>query len=80
MVRAVLNSAGVDVETRETVLLPRASTHDLAWRPVGAETFRAVRDPRYKYIRNYRTEQGYYLPLAYRERIPTMQELLRFRD
>jgi N-sulfoglucosamine sulfohydrolase len=44
------------------------------------DVIRAVRDKRFKYIRNYRPEQGYYLPLAYREQIPTMQELLRLRD
>jgi len=44
------------------------------------DAIRAVRDGRFKYIRNYRPEQGYYLPLAYRERIPTMQELLKLRD
>lgn len=44
------------------------------------DAIRAVRDSRFKYIRNYRPEQGYYLPVAYRERIPTMQELLRLRD
>lgn len=44
------------------------------------DVIRAVRDEQFKYIRNYRPEQGYYLPLAYRERIPTMQELLRLRD
>lgn len=41
---------------------------------------RAVRDHQFKYIRNYRAEQGYYLPVSYREQIPTMQELLRLRD
>nr|WP_319509511.1 sulfatase [uncultured Draconibacterium sp.] len=41
------------------------------------DAIRAVRDDRFKYIRNYRPEQGYYLPIEYRERIPTMQELLR---
>ena len=41
------------------------------------DVIRAVRDKRYKYIRNYRPEQGYYLPVEYRERIPAMQELLR---
>ncbi|MDB4292591.1 sulfatase [Maribacter sp.] len=41
------------------------------------DVIRAVRDKRFKYIRNYRPEQGYYLPVEYRERIPTMQELLR---
>ena len=43
------------------------------------DVIRAVRDKRYKYIRNYRPEQGYYLSVEYRERIPTMQELLRLR-
>ena len=44
------------------------------------DVIRAVRDKRYKYIRNYRPEQGYYLPVDYREQIPAMQELLRLRD
>ncbi len=44
------------------------------------DVIRAVRDKQFKYIRNYRPEQGYYLPITYRERIPTMQELLRLRD
>lgn len=44
------------------------------------DVIRAVRDQRFKYIRNYRPDQGYYLPVEYRERIPTMQELLRLRD
>ena len=44
------------------------------------DAIRAVRDERFKYIRNYRPEQGYYLPIAFRERIGTMQELLRLRD
>ncbi|NJX14554.1 sulfatase family protein [Tamlana crocina] len=43
------------------------------------DAIRAVRDSRFKYIRNYRPEQGYYLPVAYREKIPTMQELLRLK-
>ena len=44
------------------------------------DVIRAVRDRRFKYIRNYRTEQGYYLPVTYRERIPTMKELIKLRD
>jgi len=44
------------------------------------DAIRAVRDNQYKYIRNYRPEQGYYLPIVYRERIPSMQELLKLRD
>lgn len=44
------------------------------------DAIRAVRDKQFKYIRNYRPEQGYYLPVTYREQIPTMRELLRMRD
>lgn len=44
------------------------------------DAIRAVRNNRFKYIRNYRPEQGYYLPIDYRENIPTMQELLNLRD
>ncbi|MBV6642488.1 MAG: sulfatase [Cyclobacteriaceae bacterium] len=44
------------------------------------DAIRAVRGPQYKYIRNYRPEQPYYLPVSYREQIPTMKELLRLRD
>ena len=43
------------------------------------DAIRAVKNKRFKYIRNYRPEQGYYLPVAYREKIPTMQELLRLK-
>ncbi|WP_368668265.1 sulfatase [Psychrosphaera sp. I2R16] len=41
------------------------------------DVIRAVKNDRFKFIRNYRPQQGYYLPVAYREKIPTMQELLR---
>jgi arylsulfatase A-like enzyme len=44
------------------------------------DVIRAVKNKRFKYIRNYRPQQAYYLPVAYRERIPTMQELLRLRN
>ena len=44
------------------------------------DTIRAVRDDRFKYLRNYNPEQPYYLPLPYREQMPAMQELLRMRD
>ena len=44
------------------------------------DTIRAVRDDRFKYLRNYHPERGYYLPLTYREQMPVMQELLRLRD
>ena len=44
------------------------------------DVIRAVKNDRYKYIRNYRPEQGYYLPIEYREQIPTMKELLRLYE
>lgn len=44
------------------------------------DTIRAVRDERFKYLRNYFPERGYYLPLTYREQMPIMQELLRLKD
>lgn len=44
------------------------------------DMIRAVRDKQFKYLRNYKPEQGYYLPVAYREQMPIMQELLRMRD
>ena len=44
------------------------------------DMIRAVRDERFKYLRNFRPEQGYYLPVRYREQMASMQELLRLRD
>lgn len=44
------------------------------------ERVRAVRDQRFKYIRHYDPDRPYYLPLAYREQMPIMQEMLRMRD
>ncbi len=44
------------------------------------DMIRAVRDHRYKYLRNYQPEKTYYLPVAYREQMPIMKELLRMRD
>lgn len=59
---------------------PRKYIHAAADRfDAYTDTIRAVKDQRFKYIRNYRPEQGYYLPVEYREKIPTMQELLRLK-
>ena len=44
------------------------------------DMIRAVRDKKFKYIRNFNTEKPYYLPLEYRERMGSMKELLRLRD
>ena len=59
----------------------RAYIHAAADRFDGfTDAIRAVRDQRFKYIRNYRPQQGYYLPVEYRERIPITQELLRLKE
>ena len=44
------------------------------------DMIRAVRDKRFKYLRNFRPDQPYYLPVVYREQMRTMRELLRLRD
>jgi N-sulfoglucosamine sulfohydrolase len=44
------------------------------------DTIRAVRDKRFKYLRNYFPERSYYMPLKYREQMPIMQEMLFLRD
>lgn len=41
---------------------------------------RAVRDNRFKYLRNYQPDRPYYMDLAYRKQMPMMQEILRLRD
>lgn len=44
------------------------------------DRIRACRDKRYKYLRNYHPERGYYLPVVYREQMNAMQSLLEGRD
>ncbi|MEM8487793.1 MAG: sulfatase-like hydrolase/transferase [Bacteroidota bacterium] len=44
------------------------------------DLIRAVRDKRFKYLRNHMPERGYYLPVRYREQMALMQELLKMRD
>jgi len=60
---------------------PRKYIHAAADRFDGfTDAIRAVRDNQFKYIRNYKPDQGYYLPVAYREKIPAMKELLRLKN
>ncbi len=60
---------------------PRTYVHGAADRfDEEYDMIRAVRDHRFKYLRNYQPEKPYYLPVAYREQMPIMQELLRMRD
>ncbi len=59
---------------------PRAYIHAAADRfDTEYDTKRAVRDKRFKYIRNLRPDRGYYLAVSYREQMATMQELLRLQ-
>lgn len=60
---------------------PRKYIHAAADRFDGfTDAIRAVRSQDFKYIRNYKPEQGYYLPVAYREKIAAMQELLKLKN
>ena len=44
------------------------------------DQIRAVRDKRYKYLKNYYVDKPYYLPLEYRENMNTMKELLHLEE
>lgn len=60
---------------------PRSYVHGAADRfDKEYDMIRAVRDNRFKYLRNFQPEKPYYLPVAYREQMPVMQELLRMRE
>lgn len=41
---------------------------------------RTVRDNRFQYIRNYQPEKLNYMDIGFRRQMPTMMEILRFRD
>lgn len=41
---------------------------------------RAIRDTRWKYIRNYRPDLPFFQPLPFRDELPTMQELWRLHS
>ncbi len=62
----------------KTNLIQRKYIHAAADRFDGQyDRIRAVRDKRFKYLKNYNTDQPYYLPITYRENMQSMQELLR---
>ena len=44
------------------------------------DMIRAIRDKRYKYLKNYYPDKPYYLPLDYRENMEIMKELLQMRN
>ncbi|MEO1449095.1 MAG: sulfatase [Bacteroidota bacterium] len=60
---------------------PRQFIHGAADRlDTEYDRIRAVRDNRYKYLRNFNPERGYYLEVKYREQMVAMQELLKGRE
>ena len=60
---------------------PRTYVHGAADRfDEEYDMIRAVRDQRFKYLRNFQPEIPYYLPVAYREQMAIMKELLRMRE
>ena len=60
---------------------PREFIHGHADRfDESVDMIRAVRNKQFKYLKNFNPERPYYLPLAYRENMEVMQELLRMRD
>lgn len=87
---AILSLAGIqppDYVDGRAFLGKYATTDERKYIHAGGDRFdakydmiRAVRDKQFKYLRNYHPEKGYYLPVAYREQMPVMQELLRMRD
>lgn len=61
--------------------IPRKFIHGHADRfDESVDMIRAVRNKRFKYLKNFNPEKPYYLPLEYRENMAVMQELLRMRD
>ena len=44
------------------------------------DMIRAVRDKRYKYLKNFNPEKPYYLALKYREKMDSMQELIKMNQ
>ncbi|MAG19058.1 MAG: sulfatase [Flavobacteriaceae bacterium] len=60
---------------------PRTFIHGHADRfDESIDMIRAVRNKKFKYLKNFHPDRPYYLPLAYREKMEVMQELLRMRD
>ena len=61
--------------------IPRKYIHGHADRfDESIDMIRAVRNKRFKYLKNFRPDRPYYLPVAFREKMELMQELLRMRD
>lgn len=65
---------GQEAPPRDYVYAAR-DRHDEAY-----DRVRAARDKRFKYIRNYMPDSAYVQPIEYRDRMPTMRELLRLSE
>ena len=65
---------GQEAPPRDYIYAAR-DRHDEAY-----DRMRAARDDRFKYIRNYMPETAYVQPIEYRDRMPTMRELLRLNE
>jgi hypothetical protein len=64
-----------------SVKTPRTYIHGHADRfDERVDMIRTVRNKRFKYLKNFHPDRPYYLPVAYREKMEVMQELLRMRD
>jgi N-sulfoglucosamine sulfohydrolase len=62
-------------EREREFVFAAADRHDEA-----LDRIRAVRDRRYKYIRNYQPQTPYGQPIAFRDQLATMQEIFRLHD
>ncbi len=67
--------AGPQKTAERDYVFAAADRHDEA-----LDRIRAVRDKRYKYLRNYHPETPYGQSLAFRDNLATMQEIFRLHD
>lgn len=66
---------GRDAAPEPEFVFAAADRHDEA-----KDRIRAVRDKRFKYVRNYHPETPYGQPIRFRDQVPTMQEIFRLHD
>src|SRR5690606_17160361 len=66
---------GPEPDPEPDYVFAAADRHDEAH-----DHIRAVRDRRYKYIRNYRPDLPYGQPIRFRENLATMREIFRLHD
>jgi arylsulfatase A-like enzyme len=66
---------GAQAERESVYIFAAADRHDEA-----PDRIRAVRDKRYKYLRNFQPETPYGQSIAFRNNLATMQEIFRLHD